>query len=69
MPLTLAGVGAQNKIKRITGRDDTKRFLASLGFVEGESVSIVSELGGNVIVNIKGSRVALDKGMAIRILV
>ncbi len=69
MPLTMAGIGTENQIKRITGRDDTKRFLNSLGFVEGECITVVSELNGSMIVNVKGSRVALDKGMAIRIMV
>ncbi len=69
MPLTMAGIGSENQIKRITGRDDTKRYLESLGFVEGEHITVVSELGGNMIVNVKGSRVAIDKGMAVRIMV
>ncbi|CAH0435932.1 Putative ferrous iron transport protein [Clostridium neonatale] len=55
--------------KKITGNDETKRFLNSLGFVTGENVTVVSELGGNMIINVKGSRVALDKGMASRIIV
>lgn len=69
MPLMLAGAGNELCIKRITGNDETRRFLRSLGFVEGESVTVVSELGGNVIINVKGSRVALDKNMASRIMV
>lgn len=69
MPLTMAGVGTENEIKRITGKDDTKRYLASLGFVEGERITVVSELGGNMIINVKGSRVAIDKGMAGRIMI
>ena len=69
MPLTMAGIGSENQIKRITGRDDTKRYLESLGFVEGVRITVVSELGGNMIVNVKGSRVAIDKGMAVRIMV
>jgi ferrous iron transport protein A len=69
MPLILAGRGNELNIKKITGNDDTKRFLNSLGFVEGETVKIISELGGNLIINVKDSRVALDKGMASRIIV
>ena len=69
MPLMLAGTGKELCIKRITGNDETRRFLNSLGFVTGESVTVVSELGGNVIINVKGSRVALDKSMASRIMV
>ena len=55
--------------KKITGNAETKKFLNSLGFVIGEGITIVSDLGGNLIVNIKGARIALDKGMASRILV
>ncbi len=69
MPLTMASIGSENQIKRITGRDDTKRYLESLGFVEGVRITVVSELGGNMIVNVKGSRVAIDRGMAVRIMV
>ena len=69
MPLMLAGTGQEVFIKRIGGNDETKRFLNSLGFVIGESVTVISELGGNVIINVKGSRVALDKNMASRIMV
>ncbi|HEX9025899.1 MAG TPA: FeoA family protein [Clostridium sp.] len=69
MPLILATKGNEMNIKKITGNDETKKFLNSLGFVVGENVKIVSELGGNLIINIKDSRVALDKGMASRIIV
>lgn len=69
MPLILATRGNEMNIKKITGNDETKRFLNSLGFVAGEAVTIVSELGGNLIINVKDSRVALDKGMASRIIV
>ncbi len=69
MPLTMAGTGSQFTVKKINGQDDVRRFLSSLGFVEGEPVSVVSELGGNLIVNVKESRIALSKGMASRIMV
>lgn len=69
MPLTMAGTGSQFTVKKINGRDDVRRFLSSLGFVEGEPVRVVSELGGNLIVNVKESRIALSKGMASRIMV
>ena len=69
MPLILATKGNEMSIKKITGNDETKKFLNSLGFVVGESIRIISELGGNLIINIKDSRVALDKGMASRIIV
>lgn len=69
MSLILSQVGQEVKIKKITGNAETKKFLNSLGFIIGEGITIVSDLGGNLIVNIKGSRIALDKGMASRILV
>jgi len=69
MPLTFAKTGEENFIKKINGKDDTKRFLESLGFVVGSSVTVVSELGGNMILNVKDARIALDKSMASRILI
>ncbi len=69
MPLTMAPSGQVHTVQRITGRDEIRRFLASLGFVEGGTVTVVSELAGNLIVNVKDTRVALSKGMASRILV
>ncbi len=69
MPLTLASAGKTMRIYRITGKDDVKRHLADLGFVEGVELSVVNELGGNLILNVKGTRIAVDKKMASRILV
>ncbi len=69
MPLTMADIGAQLLIKKINGRDDTTRFLESLGFVAGSEVIIISKLGGNFIINIKNTRIAIDESMARRILV
>lgn len=69
MPLTMAEAGKENVIKRITGRDDARRFLASLGFVEGESITVVSRNRGNMILTIKDARIALDQSMASRIIV
>lgn len=69
MPLILAGKGNEMNIIKIIGNDETKRFLNSLGFVVGETVKIISEIGGNIIINIKDSRIALDKSMASRIIV
>lgn len=69
MPLTLAETGMPQVIKKIGGKDETKRFLESLGFVAGGEVTVVSELAGNMIVNVKESRVAISKAMAGRILV
>lgn len=69
MPLGMAQVGETNIIRKITGRDDVRQHLAEIGFVVGEEVRVVSELGGNLILSVKDSRVALDKSMAMRILV
>ncbi len=69
MPLTMAKQGDHNYIKKITGKDQTRRHLANLGFVVGERVKVVCEFGGNVILDVKNTRVALDKNMASRIMV
>lgn len=69
MPLSLVKEGEQVNIKKISGKDDTVRFLNRLGFVEGEPISIVSRVAGNLIVNVKDTRVALDKTLANRIAV
>lgn len=69
MSLILSKVGDKVTIKKITGSLETKKFLNSLGFVIGEGITIISDLGGNLIVNIKDSRIALDKSIASRILV
>ena len=69
MPLGIANVGDVNIIKRITGRDEVRQHLAELGFVVGAEIKVVSDLGGNLILNVKESRVALDKTMAMRIMV
>ena len=69
MPLAMANVGDVNIIRKIPGRDEVRQRLAELGFVVGEPVTVVSELGGNLILSVKESRVALDKTMAMRIMV
>ncbi len=69
MPLTMAGIGELNTIKRIGGNEDTRRFLANLGFVVDAEVTVVSAIGGNVIVNIKDSRVAVNADMARHIMI
>ncbi len=69
IPLTMTQIGEINDIKKITGKDETRRHLAELGFVVGSSISVVSEIGGNMILSVKGSRVGLDKSMANRIMV
>ena len=69
MPLTLVDVDEDNIIKKIGGKPEVKKHLENLGFVVGAEVSVVSAIGGNVIVNIKDSRVAINKDMAKRIMV
>lgn len=69
MPLMLAGIGEENTIKKIGGSPEIKKHLEDLGFVVGGSVTVVNALGGNVIVNVKESRVAISEEMARRIMV
>lgn len=69
MPLTMAKVGEPNTIKRIGGREETKKFLENLGFVTGSVVTVVSEISGDMILNVKDSRVALGKDMANKIMI
>ena len=67
MPLIMVGIGETCTIQRIGGSEETRRFLANLGFVQ--EVTVLSAIGGNVIVNIKDSRVAINKDMARHIMV
>lgn len=69
MPLTMADQGEPVTIHKITGKDEIRQHLAELGFVVDETVTVVSHLGGNLIVQVKDSRIALDRDMANRILV
>lgn len=69
MPLNMIGAGNSALVRRISGNDEIRRYLGNLGFVSGAEVSIVSEIGGNVIVNVKDSRVAINREMASHILV
>lgn len=69
MPLSMANEGEENIVKKVSGREDTRRFLENLGFVVGGSVTVVSQMNGNLIVNVKDSRVAIGKDMANKILV
>lgn len=64
MPLSMIGTGMSGKIQRITGSGETRRFLANLGFIEGREVYVLSDIGGDVIVGILDSRVALNRDMA-----
>lgn len=69
MPLTMVNTGEPNVIQKVGGKTETRKFLENLGFVTGGTVTVVSEIGGNVIVNVKNSRVAIGKDMANKILV
>ena len=69
MPLTMAETGETVKIRKISGKDEVRRHLAELGFVVDNDVTVVSEIAGNLIVQVKDSRIALDKTMADRIII
>lgn len=69
MPLTLAALGQDYIIKRIGGNPDVRAHLQNLGFVSGASVTVVSSMGGNLIVNIKNTRIAISKEMAGKIII
>lgn len=69
MPLTLAVVGEENTIKKIGGRQEVKARLENLGFVAGGTVTVISTIGGNVIVNVKESRIAISREMAQKIMI
>lgn len=69
MPLSMVKTGEANTIKKVGGKEETKKFLEKLGFVTGGNVTVVSEIGGNIIVNVKDSRVAIGRDMANKILV
>ena len=69
MPLSMVREGEPNIIRKIGGKEETKRFLENLGFVTGGTVTVVSVTGGNMIVNVKDSRVALGKDRANKIMV
>ena len=69
MPLTMMNAVEQCTIKKIGGKEETMRFLESLGFVVGGTVTVISDTGGNLIVNVKDSRIAIGKDMAAKIMV
>lgn len=69
IPLTMAGEGVELSIEMIRGRDDTRRHLEELGLVVGEHVSVITSLAGNLILQVKDSRIALDRGLCARIMV
>ena len=69
MPLTFADIGEENIIKKIGGKPEVKQHLENMGFVTGGTVRVVSAIGGNLIVNVKESRVAINKEMASKIMI
>ena len=69
MPLTLADIGTENTIRRVGGNEETRRFLENLGCVTGTPITVLSSIGGNVIVNVKDSRVAINEDMARHIMI
>ena len=69
MPLTMATMGEVNKIVKVGGNEETRRFLENLGFVAGTEITVVSSIGGNLIVNVKDSRIAVNVDMARHIVI
>ncbi len=69
MPLTMASIGETVTIRKITGKDEVRQHLAQLGFVVDAAVTVVSRVAGNLILQVKDSRIALDKSMAMRIMI
>ena len=69
MPLTMAKTGEKVTIRKITGKDEVRQHLAELGFVVNRNVTVVSEIAGNLILQVQDSRIALDKTMASRIMI
>ena len=69
MPLILADVGEENIIKKIGGKQEVRAHLENLGFVVGGAVTVINAIGGNVIVNVKESRIAISKEMAQKIMI
>ncbi len=68
-PLSIAKTGETNFIKKITGKDEVRQHLAEMGFVVGSEITVVAEISGNLIIKIKGTRVALNREMANRIMI
>ena len=69
MPLALANVGEENTVKKIGGSPELKKHLENLGFIVGGNVTVITSLAGNVIVNVKESRVAISEEMARKIMI
>ena len=69
MPLALANIGEEYMIRRVSGNPEVKKHLEDLGFTAGGSITVVSALGGNIIVKVKESRVAISEEMALKIMI
>jgi len=69
MPLTLVNIGEENIIKKVGGKPEVKKHLENLGFIAGGNVTVITTIGGNLIVNVKETRVAISREMAINIMV
>ncbi len=69
MPLTLANIGEENTIKKIGGKAEIKKHLENLGFITGGNVTVITAMGGNIIVNVKETRVAISREMAQKIMI
>lgn len=69
MPLSMVGAGSTMNIQRVGGKAETKKFLENLGFTVGEKVTVITETGGNLIVQVKEARVAISREMANKIMV
>ena len=69
MPLSMLRAGERGTIRKITGQDDVRQHLAELGWVVDTDVTVVNEIAGNLILQVRDSRIALDKSMATRIMI
>jgi len=69
IPLAMSKPGIENSIKKVGGMEETRQFLANLGFTAGSHITIISETGGNLIVSVKESRVAISREMASKIMI
>ena len=69
MPLNMAKTGEENRIKRVGGNSETRKFLENLGFIPGGTVTVISQISGNNIVRVKDSRVAINREMASKIMI
>ncbi|MEY8320037.1 FeoA family protein [Lachnospiraceae bacterium 46-61] len=69
LPLMLSKIGTKQSVKKIIGKDDTKRFLKSLGIIEGSEVTIISQIHGNIIIKVKETSIAINQSVANRIMI